>query len=131
MVKIRRFLWLKVLLIISIILITGLFYRISGHLNNYIIRGMNNVMSLGVRITTLERRLLRINNFLKRIYYNFLYSMDYEVIILHLNKETIFSLSLCFKSKSINIHSFSWGSCFGKTSVNGTKGIKGAVCSYI
>ena len=107
MVKIRRFLWLKILLIISIILVTGLFYRISGHLNNYIIRGMNNVMSLGVKITTLERRLLRINNFIKRIYYNFLYSMDYEIIILHLNKETIFSLNLCFKSKFINIHSFS------------------------
>jgi len=107
LVKIRRFLWIKILLIISIMLITGLFCRTFDHLNSYIIRGINNVMSLGARIITLEIRPFRVNNFLKRIYYNIMYSMDYMIIILHLNKVDIVPLSLCFKSESINIHYFS------------------------
>lgn len=110
MIVIRRILWLKILLIISIILTTSLFYKVSSNLNNYIVRGMNNVISFGVKIATFINRVPRIDYCLKRIYYNVLYPVEYTIIVLYyLNDKFICSLNPGFKSKSINIHNFSLG----------------------
>lgn len=109
MIAIRRILWLKILLIISIILITSLFYKVSGNLNNYIVRGMNNVISFGVKIATFINRVPKIDYWLKRIYYNILYSLEYAIVLYYLNDKFICSLNPSFKSKYINIHNFSLG----------------------
>ncbi len=83
--RIERILWIKVFVFISIILVAGMIYRMLGHVNQYILRGMDNVVSFGYRMRSFMERLSRRYTVSRRVYDKVFSISYYEVIILYLH----------------------------------------------